>query len=60
MVLDRDPLCTVPGCNRASTDCAHIISRADGGDDDIDNLRGMCHAHHSQETAAKDGGFGNE
>jgi 5-methylcytosine-specific restriction protein A len=50
-ILARDPICRFPGCRRPSTDCAHIVPRSEGGSDDERNLRGLCHAHHSAETA---------
>lgn len=59
-LLARDPYCTEPGCTSPSTDAAHVVSRHQGGSDDLDNLRGLCHRHHSRETAARDGGYGNE
>ena len=57
-VLERDPICR--GCRQvATTDAAHIISRADGGADTMANLRGLCHRCHSAETVKRDGAFGN-
>ena len=56
-VLARDPICRE--CGRTSTTAAHIISRADGGEDTMDNLRGLCDSCHSSETCERDGGFGN-
>ena len=69
-VLARDPVCTWgnyrltdthPGCMALSTDCDHVIDAAlwvARGNDfyDQDNLRGLCHAHHSRRTA-RDQGF---
>ena len=61
-VLARDMICTwgslardeAPehGCLKASTDVAHIMPREEGGSDHFDNLRGLCHAHHSAETSS--------
>jgi 5-methylcytosine-specific restriction endonuclease McrA len=60
-VLARDPVCawgSVPrdeaapeSCSAASTDVAHITPREQGGSDEFDNLRGLCHRHHSAETS---------
>ena len=57
-VIARDPICQT--CGQApSTDAAHIIPRAQGGQDTMENLRGACHSCHSSETATRDGAFGN-
>jgi len=63
-VLARDPVCTwgsVPrdeaawgGCGQASTDVAHITPRQEGGSEEFENLRGLCHAHHSAETSKRE------
>lgn len=58
-ILQRDPICAVKGCGRASVDVDHIVPRARGGIDHPINLRGMCHEHHAAKTATSDGGFGN-
>ena len=58
LILDRDPMCTWPGCEQRSTDVDHIVSRRRGGTDDPSNLRGLCHAHHSEKTARFDGAWG--
>ena len=50
IVLRRDPICVVPGCNEPSTDADHIVPKSQGGDDSMENLQGMCHAHHSRKT----------
>ena len=57
-VIARDPICTVC-CRVPSTDADHIIPRAQGGQDTMENLRGRCHSCHSSKTAKRDGGFGN-
>lgn len=57
-MLVRDPICKEHG-GHPSTTAAHIISRADGGYDTMENLRGLCASAHSKETAERDGGFGN-
>jgi 5-methylcytosine-specific restriction endonuclease McrA len=59
-IIGRDPICTVPGCTKPSTQADHIIARRKGGTDDPENLRGMCHPHHARKTAMEDGGFGNK
>jgi 5-methylcytosine-specific restriction protein A len=57
IVIARDPVCTI--CHqRPSTDADHIVPRAQGGSDALENLRGACHACHSQKTVRTDGGFG--
>jgi len=60
IILARDPLCQHPGCTHPSTDVDHIISKARGGTDSLDNLQGLCHEHHSFKTVKEDGGFGNK
>lgn len=64
-VLARDPICAwvTDGvrCVRLATDIDHTIDAqqwvASGRDFyDEENLRGLCHAHHSQRTA-RDQGF---
>jgi hypothetical protein len=62
-VLARDPICMWErpgGCMALSTDCDHVIDAVlwmkTGGDFyDMDNLRGLCHAHHSRRTAREQG-----
>src|SRR5262245_38953795 len=62
LTLARDPICTSTGpggpCTRPSTDAAHIVTRRSYLDDRLDNLRGLCHYHHSQETAHRESGWG--
>jgi 5-methylcytosine-specific restriction protein A len=43
-VLRRDPTCAIggPGCTVTSTIADHIVPRAEGGTDDLDNLQGVC------------------
>jgi 5-methylcytosine-specific restriction endonuclease McrA len=59
IVLRRQPICIVPGCGHSATDIDHIVPRRRGGQDVLGNLQALCHFHHSQKTAATDGGFGN-
>lgn len=48
-------------CNAIGTDVDHITARGvDGGTDDMDNLRVLCHPHHSLKTVMQDGGFGRK
>jgi 5-methylcytosine-specific restriction endonuclease McrA len=64
-VLARDPICkwveNNTQCTRLATDVDHVVDAvewvAQGHDFyDQDNLRGLCHGHHSQRTA-RDQGF---
>ena len=49
MVLARDPVCKM--CHRVpSTDADHIVPRRAGGDNDLNNLQGLCHSCHSVKT----------
>jgi len=53
-VLDRDLwLCQIkgPGCTRYATCVDHIVSRADGGENDPANLRAACLACNSRDSA---------
>lgn len=56
-VLERDPVCMVPGCGKPSKHADHIVPRRHGGSDELDNLQGLCHSHHSAKTAAEDSRF---
>jgi 5-methylcytosine-specific restriction protein A len=63
-VLQRDPVCVMPGCTSPSAHADHWpLSRrqleAHGMNaNDPANGRGLCHSHHSQETARhQPGGF---
>lgn len=55
--LMEHPLCQEPGCRLAATDVDHRVSKAKGGTDDVDNLVGYCHGHHSAKTCREDGGL---
>ena len=49
LVLNRYPVCA--HCNReASTDVDHIIPKADGGKDAMENLQGLCATCHAIKT----------
>ncbi len=55
VILARDPLCVpclAAGHITASAEVDHIKSKADGGSDEPDNLRGICTACHRAKTAA--------
>ena len=66
MVLARDPLCKIqelcgpragqpfPAPSRVAD---HIVPRARGGEDTMENLRGCCKACHDWKTATQDSGF---
>ncbi len=66
IVLQRDPTCTMPGCNQPSTDADHWpIDRRDlvaqGLDpNNPDHGRGLCSLHHKQETARLQPGGWND
>jgi len=51
------PLCAV--CGDPGTHVDHILALARGGSNAESNLQTLCAVHHSQKTAAQDGGFGN-
>lgn len=50
MILARDPFCVICMKN-PSTAVDHIVSKAAGGQDDPDNLRGICGPCHDAKTA---------
>lgn len=50
MVLARDPVC-VTCRRRPSAHVDHIRAKASGGDDAMDNLRGLCEGCHMRKTA---------
>ena len=56
-VLSRDPICVIPGCYRPSQHADHHpMSRrelvaAGLNPNDPKRGRGLCHGHHSSETA---------
>jgi 5-methylcytosine-specific restriction endonuclease McrA len=43
-----DFTCTVPHCGEPATVVDHIISRRQGGSDDVSNLRSLCSLHDRQ------------
>lgn len=53
--LQREPLCQwtegEKRCTRQATDVDHIVRKAVGGADALDNLQSLCHEHHSAKTA---------
>lgn len=63
MYLRSNPLCEDPfnvhdGRLVRATDVDHILARAAGGDDSIDNLQALCKECHSRKTAVVDGRWG--
>lgn len=63
MVLRQHPTCVDPfGVHGdalvLATDVDHIVSRAQGGTDAMDNLQPLCRSCHSRKTAMSDGRWG--
>jgi 5-methylcytosine-specific restriction protein A len=57
--LYAHPVCEDPsGCVSPSVDVDHIDGRGPSGDNSDGNLQALCHPHHSEKTALRDGGFG--
>ena len=55
-VLQRDAYtCIVPGCRQRATTVDHIVSRRNGGADEMRNLRSLCSAHDRQIKEMRDG-----
>lgn len=52
MVLRGEPLCRQ--CGAPATDVDHIVPRAQGGADELDNLQALCHSCHSRKTNRED------
>ncbi len=51
-VLERDPICSWPGCRQPSVAADHIQPIRDGGSRfDLANGQGLCLAHHATKTA---------
>lgn len=60
--LAAHPHCETAGCPRLATDVDHIDGQGPRGPHghDPDNLRALCHQHHSQRTARdQPGGWNN-
>lgn len=59
MMLRRFPICRRcdPQSLRPATEVDHIIPKAKGGTDAMDNLQTLCHQCHSRKTVVEDGGF---
>lgn len=55
------PICEEPGCGAPSKHVDHIDGLGPSGPRgfDDDNLKALCHPHHSSKTATYDRGFGN-
>ena len=52
MVLHRYPLCN--DCQRKpSQDVDHIIPKAEGGEDTMENLQGLCRECHNNKTTSE-------
>jgi len=54
------PYCADPfgvhGAPVQATDVHHIISKKEGGSNDVSNLQSLCHSCHSRQTDLEDGG----
>ena len=49
--LRKNPVCCVDSCSEPATDVDHVRPLSEGGAKlDENNLRAMCHPHHSQRT----------
>lgn len=67
MVLARRPVCADPfGIHKEqnsggvlATDVDHIVPKAMGGSDAMDNLQPLCHSCHSRKTALESSGWGD-
>lgn len=59
-MLAAELVCTNPGCDRPETDCDahHLVSWAQGGRTDIENLTLICRKHHGNNNDARDGSGG--
>lgn len=47
--------CLAKGRATPATQVDHVIPKANGGGDDLDNLRSLCHSHHNEKTARDNG-----
>jgi len=53
-------VCSEPGCGRTDRlNLDHKVPRSQGGGEEPGNKWWKCPSHHSNKTAARDGGFGN-
>ncbi len=53
LVIERDPVCTAPGCLEPTAEVDHVVRTSKGGDDSLDNLQGLCLRHHQIKTHAE-------
>ena len=53
LVIERDPVCTAPGCLEPTDEVDHIVRTSKGGDDSLDNLQGLCRRCHRTKTTAE-------
>lgn len=54
------PTCEVPTCSKPAKHVDHKRARRAGGASlDPANFMALCHSHHSEKTARRDGGFGH-
>ena len=44
-------------CIGAASECDHVVSVADGGSNDVSNLRAACRPCHRARTAQQGGGY---
>ena len=47
--------CLVKGRATPATQVDHVIPKAKGGGDELDNLRSLCRTHHDEKTARDNG-----
>jgi 5-methylcytosine-specific restriction endonuclease McrA len=52
-ILERNPVCMWPDCDRPSVEADHVIPKAEGGTDDESNGQGLCRGHHREKTRAE-------
>jgi hypothetical protein len=45
LIMARDPICVLPGCDRPATQIDHVIRWAEGGETSPGNGLGMCTQH---------------
>ncbi len=53
LVLHRDPVCVM--CQQPATEVDHVVPKASGGEDTMQNLQGLCKRCHSRKTALEVG-----